>query len=190
MTSKFLICGSPRARTAWLAALCNTIPGCVCYHEPIVYRPTWRYAAALWRVDGYEAVGIADSGFSFHLGPLMAMYRPRVLIVDRPADEIEKSIQQIGLPLNNYTELLAEALEPWRAHPSVLSVPFSDLEHPAALRAALGHILPGHRVDPVKVEIFQRMNIQTDMQKMAAGMAGRDPAEVLGGGVVERLVPR
>ena len=177
---RFLIVGPPRSRTAWLAALCNTVPGCICYHEPIAYIPTWQAAARLWEGRDHERIGISDGSMSFHLGSLIAMYRPRILIVDRPEAEVEASLAQFGRPLTNYLALLNEALDPWRGHSLVRSVVFGALADNFVLHSCLWHLLPGAPIDMDKVGIFQRLNVQTDMQQMWKAVEGRDPSEFMG----------
>lgn len=184
---RFLIAGTPRSRTAWLAALCNTVPGTICYHEPIAYHPTWQATARLWEGKNHERIGISDSGFSFHIGALIAMYRPRILIVDRPEAEVYASLAAVGIPLCNYHKLVMDALEPWRDHSLVRSVPFDALADNFTLHGCLWHLLPGAAIDMDKVGIFQRLNVQTDMRQVWKDAEGRDMREIIGLAAAGRL---
>ena len=176
----FLITGTPRSRTAWFAALCNTVPDTVCYHEPVAYHATWREAARLWGSKWRTRVGIADSGFALHLADLVPMYHPRVLVIDRPHGDVDESLARIGVAPSNYCELLEAAIAPWAESPLVKQVEFDALASSDVVRECLWHLLPGAAIDRDKIDVFQRLNVQTDLPKMWRAIEGRNAADMMG----------
>jgi len=174
MAKPFLIVGLPRSRTAWLAAVANLDHRVTCYHEPFLEAKTWRDSLAVWASTKYEYVGISDSGLGFHLAEIMAEYKPRVLVIDRPTHEVERSIDDIGFAqVPRFCRLLLERIAPFRCNPLIRVVPFHGLSRPDVVRASLWHLMPGIQFDLDKVALFQNLNVQSDMRRVRKIIAER-----------------
>lgn len=102
----FLICGFPRSRTAWLSEFL-TVPGVsICSHEATEHagcaEEFWanaeRFAANCW------IYGNSDSANLYGLRSMLAL-RPmtRVIWINRPMDEVRRSMWNIGMPMNDNT---------------------------------------------------------------------------------------
>lgn len=76
---RFLITGLPRSRSAWFAVATGAL------HEPISHSS---YAAfrPVWEMD--RDLGVSDSGAGMWLQEIMDDFSPKVLIVERPAEEV------------------------------------------------------------------------------------------------------
>lgn len=167
MSKPFLIVGLPRSRTAWMTAVVNLAPNAICYHEPFLEAETWRESLAVWKSPRYAYIGISDSGLGFHLKPIIAEYAPQILVIDRPAHEVETSGNAIGLEtVPGFCRLLTERIAPFRCHPSVKVVPFHALTQTNVVRACLWHLMPGLQFDLDKVALLQNLNVQTDMRRL------------------------
>lgn len=192
MSKPFLIAGTPRSRTAWLAAVCNMVPGALCLHEPVAWCPPWRTSIELWGIGGYDFIGISDSGLSFHLGEIIDRWSPQILLVDRIKPEVDESLHRtFGTPKSNFCDLLTEALLPFRHHPSVRSVPFELLGQQNVVVGALQHLMPGATIDLIKLRVLERLNVQIDpkqMRKSIAEMGAPTPADLIGAHAAARLV--
>lgn len=194
MAKPFLITGLPRSRTAWLAAVANTIPDAICYHEPVLEAEGWRESLAVWRSNRCEFVGISDSGLGFHLAEIIETFQPRILIVDRRAHEVEASGAAVGLAsVPGFFPLLIERMAPFRCHHLVKVVPFAGLSSVAVVRSCLWHLMPGASIDCDKIGLMQHLNVQTNMNRMRRiiderrndlpAMLGADVLAALQGGV-------
>lgn len=192
MSKPFLIAGTPRSRTAWLAAVCNMVPGALCLHEPVAWCPPWRNAVEMWGVGGYDYIGISDSGLSFHLAEIIDRWAPQILLVDRIKPEVDESmLRAFGTPKSNFCDLLTEALLPFRHHPLVRSVPFEILGQPGVVQGLIQHLMPGAAVDLIKLRVMERLNVQINpgqMLKSVADMAAPTAADLIGAHAAARLV--
>lgn len=143
---------------------------------------SWHAAAALWHGKDYHRIGISDSGFSFHLADLIAEYAPRILVIERPAAEVNASLARIGIGGSNYCDLVGEALIPWTGHPLVRRIAFASLVDDNVVRSCLWHLMPGVAVDMGKLALFQRLNVQADMGTVWSDVAarGRNLGEIIG----------
>jgi hypothetical protein len=162
MSEPFIITGLPRSRTAWLAALCNTVPEAICYHEPLATMPRWDGVVGLLRDARYRYAGASDSGLGFHLSELMAVLRPRVLIVSRGREDVAASLRAIlpGGGVERFLAVLAGRLDPLRDDPAVMVVDFAALSRVRTVCACLRHLMPEATICPSKVEEFGRLNVQ------------------------------
>lgn len=167
MAKPILIVGLPRSRTAWLSAVINLAPNAVCYHEPFLETATWRESLRVWKSTRYDHVGISDSGLGFHLAAIMDEFAPRVLVIDRPAHEVESSGAAVGLAsVPGFCRLLLDRIAPFRSHLAVKVVPFRALAETNVVRACLWHLMPGVQFDLDKIALFQHLNVQTDMRRI------------------------
>ena len=157
---KFLITGLPRSRTAWMAEFMNH-GSSVCFHEP----PNWR---ELWSEYNDKCVGISDSGLGFQLDEIIEEYHPKILIIDRPIEEVEKSLDELntGLPKTNFCEILKETLAKFQNGESeVLRVPFHSMNDIRVMQKIFWHLIPGEPFDEGRFLKMKNINIQTDVQK-------------------------
>ena len=190
MAQPFLIVGLPRSRTAWLSAVINLAPNAICYHEPFLETATWQDSLRVWKSNRYEHVGISDSGLGFHLREIIAEHAPQVLIVDRPAHEVETSVRSVGFAdVPGFCDLLLARIAPFRCHPLVKVVPFHGLSSVNVVRAALWHLMPGVQFDLDKVALLQHLNVQTDMRRVKRIIAERaaELPAMMGHDVLEAL---
>jgi hypothetical protein len=190
MAKPFLIVGLPRSRTAWLAVVANTIPDVICYHEPFLETPTWQDSLRVWLSADYEHVGVSDAGLGFHLAEIIEKYHPRVLVIDRPAHEVETSGNAIGLEtVPGFCRLLLARIAPLRCHPLVKVVAFHGLSSSSVVRSCLWHLMPGARIDTDKIALLQHLNVQTDMRRMRRIIEARrdELPEMMGLDVIEAL---
>ncbi len=173
-----------------MSAVINMAPGAICYHEPFLETDTWRQSLDVWKSTRYQFVGISDSGLGFHLAEIMREYAPQVLVIDRPAHEVETSGNSIGLEtVPGFCRLLLDRMAPWRCHPAVKTVPFRALAETSVVRACLWHLMPGVQFDLDKVALLQHLNVQTDMRRMRRIIEARKdelPA-MIGMDVIEAL---
>lgn len=192
MTEPFLITGLPRSRTAWMA-VAATNASSICYHEPISTMPKWEDVFDLWSASPWPYTGISDSSLGFHLEKILAEIKPRTLVIERPVDEVESSLERILPAMSNYTALLVEYLTPFLDHPLVRRVPYAALEDSETVVECLRYLMPHADVSLVKIAELQRLNIQTDMERtirMAVERSAQERAAQLGPSVVKLLRAR
>ncbi len=192
MSEPFIITGLPRSRTAWLAALCNTIPEAICYHEPLATLSKWQAVAGLLHDSQYRYCGASDHGLGFQLKPLMDMLLPRVLIVARDRSDVEQSCHALyagRAGTKRFLDVLERRIDMARDEPCVRVVGFADLQSPRTVYACLRHLMPESTICMAKVAEFLRLNVQADLGRVAHAVeATRDllPA-LLGADVMAEL---
>lgn len=191
MAQAFLITGLPRSRTAWLAAVANTVPGAICHHEPLERFPTWQASLGLWQSTDHEFAGISDSALGFHLGEILDSHAPRTLIVKRDPQQVLGALDVLGLGGDHrkYCTLLAKRLQQAEGHPLVKVVPFEHLTDHATVRSCLWHLMPAAAIDGDKLTLMQRLNVQASLRHVKASVASRraDIPALLGHDVVAEL---
>lgn len=185
---RFLITGLPRSRTAWMAALCNTIPDVRCVHEPCARAPTWRKALDAWDRPQAPCVGIADPTLSLHLEAIIAEYEPRVLWIDRLPLDVEASLRRLGYERTNIIDLIIWKMEKCWGSSSLKIVTFDALRYNMVVQECLDFLVPGRKTDFGVIEQFQRLNIQVipEVTKHEIGVGATLP-EVFGEDVYRRL---
>jgi hypothetical protein len=159
MTNRFFITGLPRSRTAWLAAF-MTSGNAICLHEPRHWRDMWAH-------DGARHVGISDSGLGFQLKAIINEFAPRILIVDRPIEEVEASLAalRIGIPRTNFCEILHKSLSGFNSGESnILRVPYHLLSDMRTMQKIFWHLTPGEAFDEGRFLAMKDHNIQIDIQ--------------------------
>lgn len=111
-----------------------------------------------------------------------------VVIVERPAAEVETSVASIGFGGSNFCTLLTAALA--YAHPSIMRVPFGALSSNTAVAKCLRHLMPDATVNMDRLRMLQRLNIQTDLRRVrqVAQRRAGDVSAILGADVAARLV--
>lgn len=176
-TRPFLITGFPRCRTAWLSALCNTVPGAICRHEPTAERP-WRDCLPLFHEPEFSYAGISDPAMGFHLREILVSTLARVLIVRRDALDVETSLAGIGIygDMQRLCRVLEDEMEPFLSHPEIMSVDFDDLSDDACVAACLRHLMPGAVIRMAKIREMQHMNVQADPRRAVRLAEQRGPS--------------
>lgn len=144
MFAPFWITGLPRSRTAWFAEAMRGARSS-CFHELTAETRSFAEFKARW-LSGADQQhrGNSDSGCGLHIARIMDEIAPRTLIVERPIDEVERSLKALlGVdPPRRDLERLQEALA--YSHPLIKRVRFSDLADRHALVEAVEWLLPGH----------------------------------------------
>ena len=166
----FLITGLPRSRTAWLATAANTVRNCRCWHEPLQWLDKWEdVVPEIWERPGASYIGISDHALGFHLEALLEQLSLRVLVVERPQEEVEASLQKLGLPAGKYCQLLSDRLS--YQHPLICRISFSQLHRTSVVVEVLEWLMPGAEVDPTRIEALQYLNVQVHLPKLLRGAA-------------------
>lgn len=158
MSSRFFITGLPRSRTAWMSAFMS-VGNSACEHEPRKWRE-W------WADNGVKShIGIADSGLGFQLPSILKEYAPRTLIIDRPPEEVQVSLDRlcIGVPRTNFVEILHKALEYVPASSLVMRVPYHMLNDLRTMQKCFWHLVPGEPFDEGRYREMCKQNIQADL---------------------------
>lgn len=91
-----LVIGTPRSRTAWLAAFLST-PDRIFAHEPSVH---WRDLDDLRAFLDRPGAAACDSGLTLFWREALEM-RPdlRLIVVRRPIDDVIESCKRAGMPI-------------------------------------------------------------------------------------------
>ena len=161
--NKFLITGTPRSRTAWFAALCNTVAADVrCYHEPLKYMTKWQDVYDMWQ-DGISytgSLGVSDHSLGFHLKEILHVKKPRTLVIVRDKAEVEQSLKNIGAYTPGYIDLLLERLFDGLGEGETLGVNYESLTDSSFVCQCIKHLLPNYSINLNKVEAMMELNIQ------------------------------
>jgi len=177
MVSRFLITGLPRSRTAWLAALCNTVAGAVCWHEPCARAASWQMACAAWYRASPRFIGLSDPTLAVHLGAILKDHAPRVLWIDRPVADVEASLARLGFGGTGIPATALEAATPFLGHALVTRVRFGALNDNEVVAWALTKLMPGAIPNRAVIAEFQRLNIQVQ-PSVARGEAAAQRAHL------------
>ena len=185
--SRFLIVGLPRSKTAWMSVVASTVPGALCFHEPVTRFENWECCFDIWENTARSHVGIADSGLGFHLERILAEAAPWVLIIRRDIDEVKASLKRLHPIELNYCELLAEKLDEFASCPGVMSVRFEDLANSETVAECLRHLIPGCSPDEERIRELIRLNVQVDMNHVWQFAARARPEAIVGREVLAKL---
>ena len=143
----FMVLGLPRSGTAWLANLLTT-DDTFCWHEAL-------WSASLKKLDYLQypgRLGISETSGFAHLEQLNA-HPSRKIIIDRPLDEINKSLIALDLPIMQDEEaVLHSKLEGYR-------IKFSDIFDYDRMSMAYNYIL-GKKLNVYRFNMLVDMNIQ------------------------------
>lgn len=168
MSRQFLISGLPRCRTAWLSVATTTAQS-FCHHEPVPDLESFEALQALWRPLLGQSVGISDSCLSLQLERVLEVVSPRVLLVERPIEDILRSFRGYmagllhGFDYNIGREYLLELqaqIDRFRGHPLVRTMAFEDLTDYDKTLETLSWLVPG--TDFPDLRSLMHMNIQVD----------------------------
>ena len=131
----FFVLGTPRSRTAWLAAFLSA-PGRPCIHEPSVHMQALDDLLAMLRAPG---AAISDSGLTVRWRDIARECRDaRIVVVRRPLGEVFESVERIGLAGPRTIPMLRRLdreIEMMLGRLPVLSVPYHRLADQAACEA-------------------------------------------------------
>lgn len=160
----FFITGTPRSRTAWLSVVA-TSGASVCLHEPGF--GDVESARAVWAKGTPSRIGIADAGLGLHLRAILAEFRPRTLIVERPIADVIASFHDYfrGHLEGGWEALVRDQLGNLQAalqiaDPLVKRMPFADLDNIEEVQGALAWL--GIR-EPPNLEGMMHMNVQSSV---------------------------
>lgn len=144
---EFMVLGLPRSGTAWLANLLTT-DDTFCWHEAL-------WSASLKKLDylPYQGrFGISETSGFAHLEQLNA-HPSRKIIIDRPLDEINKSLIALDLPTMRDEEAdLHSKLEGYR-------IKFSDIFDYDRMSMAYNYVL-SKKLNVYRFNMLVDMNIQ------------------------------
>jgi len=142
----FMVLGLPRSGTAWLANLLTTDDS-ICLHEALI-------DSTIEQLDKFEhsgLFGIAETAGVFL--PDVISYPCKKLIVDRPIDDIKRSLHQIGLPTMPDVEVdLLSGIEGYK-------IAFKDLFNFDAMQLAYKFLL-NKDLSKDRHILLRQMNVQ------------------------------
>lgn len=188
MSKPFLIIGLPRTRGTWLSVACSLMPGAICYHEASALMDRWEGNFDIWARAGYDYVGISDSLLGLHLGEILDRIAPRILIVNRPIQEVERSFAMIGYPsTTNLLDIFLSRIEPYRTHPLACEVEFDDLADIDVVECVLEHLMPGMRINRDKLAEIMHINCQEDLDRTRRLALRADFGSMFGQDVMSQL---
>lgn len=163
----FYVLGTPRSRTAWLAAFLSTEDR-VCMHEP---SRTMRDLEELTALLMNPAAAVSDSLLSLRWRHVVGVAPgARIVVVKRPLAHVAASFVHLGVRdrrLQVRLGRLSDALEELRCSAPVLWVPYETLAREATC-ALVYEYCRGVSVPDGLWEQFARVNVQVDF---AAAMA-------------------
>lgn len=185
MSKPFLITGLPRSRTAWMAVAASNDQS-VCWHEPLSWLGHWEAVFhAIWPGRDHRYVGISDSALGFHLPEIIARVAPRVLVIERDIAEVEASGAALGIVQPKYLTLLKSALE--YDHSLIERVPYEVLTDDRVVASCLRHLMPGASIHMDRIKMLQRVNIQTDMDRVNRDAPQADLVALFGPEIAAQL---
>lgn len=159
------ILGMPRSGTAFVSAVLNLHPSCICFHEPAA-APGWKRKMADAGC-GVQYIGTADTISGMY--PQFTLPHSRCVYLRRPFDESLKSIQRIHFMAGESLQKVSEANEQWATDRNALIVenPFEA----KALRAIWNHVFREtlQADQSQRLERFITLNIQRHAPKEAWG---------------------
>lgn len=159
MTTKFLITGLPRSRTAWLTVLFHH-GKCWCEHELTAFDPD---LMTLNHCEEFEAAGTCDSG-ALLMQPASFWGDYRVVVVERPSYAVCESLSKLIDVRPDHILTIRETLERMRAT-KALHVPFSDLDRYEVCNEIWRYI---GNTTPLDIERFDRLK-QFNIQRQHVG---------------------
>lgn len=127
----------------------------------------WREVFDLWRKPSHRWIGVSDSLLSLHLGEIIQVVEPRILIINRPIKDVEDSLEALNLGVKtNLCDIMLQRLGPHRNHPSVREVEFSELSEESSVNTVIAHLMPGSTIDQDKLAEIMHINCQEDMSRI------------------------
>lgn len=170
MAGRFLITGFPRSRTAWFA-VASTTPTSVCFHEPLHRLQSFAELREFWAPKFGVDIGISDSGLAPQLPRILAELQPRILIVERPAEDALASFKRYahaaGLRFDeahcrHFLRAAVAGIAAAKGNPLVKAVDYVALDDYNVVRECMEWILPD--TDLPDLRTLMNFNIQVAAQ--------------------------
>lgn len=186
MTPPFVIFGLPRSRTFWLAVWLSEVVQIPVMHDLAIDTDTIDdWLELVFR----HARGTCETG-AVEVWPILRRAIPecRIAVIQRPLDEVVKSLSRAGFKPNmDDLHRRAAALSDLAEQPGVLAVQFDDLCNPRACAALQEHCLGVPFAWPVWAEM-DGQNLQCDAAARMARLIERRPQIMaLRAELIERL---
>lgn len=163
MNRKFLITGLPRSRTAWFSVAMRGKHS-YCLHEPTADAQSYDDLLDMWSHPNWEYQGVSDSALGYWLPRIMRDLEPKVLIVERPVDEVIASLERmVGYSVADWRPRIADLkaqLDGVGSHPLIKRVDYRLLREPAVMMDCAEWLVPGHGPQALSL---QHMNIQQEL---------------------------
>ena len=166
ITQRFIVAGQPFSKLTWIALFLTTDRS-LCHCEPRLFIAHASELKEKLSGSFYTHLGAAGVNLSFFLKQIQEDLQPRILIVEREPQDIDKLVLAKGMPLTNYQYLLDQALSALPCAENVLRVPFEALGAKRTLQRLFMHCLPGIAFDEVRCELFRAMWIDHDAVDLA-----------------------
>lgn len=177
MARPFIVTGLPRSRTAWMSGWLSD-GACLCRHEPelndVADLPN------MLESTHYRFMGIADSGLGFDLGRILEDFQIPTVIVARPLEEVENSLDKLRAYFNipkkaDLCLALQAELIKWEKHPLVMTVPYRAMNDVRTMQRAFWHLRMGEPFDEERFKMFSALNIQVDVRHLTRRLMSTSP---------------
>lgn len=120
----YFILGLPRSRTTWLSVLLSQGKD-ICYHEKSLEFSSLESLKIFCEEN--PNCGISDTALILHWKWIRQnIPEAKIILINRNINEVIKSVQEIGLPLDSLP-FLKEKLEEAKLDPEIVQIEFSDL---------------------------------------------------------------
>lgn len=160
MTQPFVVLGYPKSRLPWLSVFL-TAGSAICQAE--VNRLMWDLPELKGMLEGeYTHMGVADSTLGVFATRIYEEICPRILVIERDPEEVERIQHDHGMPVNNYVRLMEAEFENIRGREGVLFLPFDQLRERKTVERAFRHCLPGLAFDELRWDSLSEMYIDMD----------------------------
>jgi len=154
----FIVCTTPRTRTAWLATWL-TYGKCFCTHEVLQFCSSFAEMKELLESIG-GIVGNSDSANTLFIDSIVKlMPEAKIILVTRPTDEWVKSAGEIDIPVTQeMIDVTEQGVERVRSY-NPLELTLKDLDSYATL-ASLWENITGNPDVEVRTRQMMSINIQ------------------------------
>ena len=161
ITQRFIVTGQPFSKLAWLSLFLTTDRS-LCHCEPRLFIDSAAELKDKLSGSFYTHLGAAGASLSFFLKHIQEDMQPRILIVERDPQDIDKVVLAMNMPLTNYPYMIDQALSALPSGENVLRVPFEALGAKRTLQRLFLHCLPGIPFDEMRCELFRSLWIDHD----------------------------
>lgn len=161
MNGKFIVTGMPFTPMAWLSMFL-TLEKSICYCEPNLGIKDISEVGPKLTSQFYRHMGMAGTGLGFFLPQIIQEVAPKILVIDRHPDEVNATLDQLGVPPTDYADKLYRRLMSVQGHPSVLWVKAEALHNRRTAEKAFFHVLPGEAFDQERFDLMQKMIVEVD----------------------------
>ncbi len=119
----------------------------------------------LYQSDYYKFIGISDPLACFFIDEIIEKVNPRILIVERAREEVDRMLSNGGLGDKILTNYVVEKIKELKLNPEVLWVPYDALNTKRVMQKIYWHLMPGMAFDEERFEEMNKMTIQIDQDK-------------------------